>query len=205
MSDEAPLATDLPERRLLRPDRSYVFLILLGGIVLTGASAYLVEHPMPNFSSFVAWSGLIFFGLATLAGLGFLLVPQTGGLELTREGFRLQSRFYKNYPITPWDAIARIETRQFYTSIKLMLSHKVVAIDYLPAYRGSSKIASGLRRLNRETFMFDEMIEPRFYGFDADTLATLMNHYREHALPALNMPASQAEQRESFKVSPPFE
>lgn len=106
-----------------------------------------------------------FFGVCTLVFVA-LMLPGAASLMLTREGFRVRSLWRGGF--TPWSAVAGFGVGR-------------VGNRDLVAFTVVDPAAKPGARFSRAAAGFDGAL-PDSYGMSAESLARLMNAWRERAL-----------------------
>lgn len=156
--------TPLPLR--LRTTRKSM-LVLLAGCAAFVAAGFVAVPTDP----FMAYSGIVFFGLGVVIALLHLL-PNSSYLELEERGFTTCTMFRKHF--VPWQDIAEF--------FPISLDHRakpMVAWRYAPGYTRHATARKLVTALAGA-----EAALPDTYGRSAAELAELLNEVRAERCPA---------------------
>lgn len=112
--------------------RQAMLMTALSAGFVVGCYFMRVDHP------FIAWVGILFFGLGMLAGFRTMLSPKATFLRLDREGFEMSGIGHTSR--TRWTDVERFELGTF--------NHvKMIAVVFAPHYRAQTLVRSVGRQL----------------------------------------------------------
>ena len=162
MSAQNARSDALPERLILTLDRGYILLLLLFALGFVALGAFLVDYQRGFWDWFWGWASILFFGLCAIAGVLDLIAPRLSYMALTPDGFRYAYLLRRDPATTPWSEIAAIEIYRWYAGGWPRNGVRIVSTQ--PSRRATT------------------LVTPRMFGYDAQSLAALLNRFRDRAL-----------------------
>jgi hypothetical protein len=167
--DHAALLARFPGPLTLCGDRRKWTIMLVGGLVFAIGSGFVALEPRQSPSIVaIAWLGVVFFGLGTLASAITLFIPAASGLTLDRDALVARSLFRTSR--SAWK-----QSHGFTVCEVGPGRHRMVGYE-------NTAVTGKLSDWNRQTYGRNCAL-PDTYGLSADDLAKLLNAWRDRACP----------------------
>jgi hypothetical protein len=165
---------ELPSRVILRISFFRFFIIWVMAISIYWSSLDTIQDPWhlfsPGVGKAIGYIALCFFGICSFI-FPLLLFPQSSYLELNADGFNRRAAYRNNFQ--NWTDVSRFEVSKY-------CGRNFVFYNVYERKMSSFAKWKFLLRFNRARLCgFDLMIPPWLYGMEAQTLASLLNLYRD--------------------------
>ena len=161
MPTGAPALATVPEWTLY-PSRKKWALVLLISLLFCAATPLVMER-----NPFIAWLGLLFFGICGVISLVLVLVPGASYLRLTGEGFVVRALFRTR--MIRWQDVSHFGV----TTISMNV---MVGYNFSRSYVGQELG----RKLSADVSGWEAAL-PDTSGMDAQELADLMNQWKRRS------------------------